>query len=202
MKLMAAQMRPDKQPDESLVMAAMLGDLCSFDELVMRYRAAAYRVARAVAGAELADDAVQEALLLAFRALPSLEEPSAFAAWLGAITRHAALRLSRNARRENVRRVELDEAILKFSEALSRPFAPPESFEAEEIRAAIAALPPDYRLILQLRYEDDMPLKRIASFLDLPLSTVKWRLHRAKQLAREQLSPARTARAPLAEALP
>lgn len=197
---MAAQTRPDKQPDESLVMAAMLGDLRSFDELVMRYRTAAFRVARAVAGAELAEDAVQEALLLAFRALPSLEEPASFAAWLCAITRHAAMRLSRNARRENDRRVELDEAVIRFSEALARPFTLPESFENNEIRSALDALPPDFRLIVQLRFYDDLPLKRIASFLDLPLSTVKWRLHRAKQLMREQLRPARGASALLAEA--
>ncbi len=197
---MAAPTRPDKQPDEALVIAAMLGDLRSFDELALRYRTAAFRVARAVAGAELAEDAVQEALLLAFRALPSLEEPASFAAWLCAITRHAALRLSRNARRENERRVELDEAVIRFSEALARPFTPPESFENDEIRSALEALPPDFRLIVQLRFYDDLPLKRIASFLALPLSTVKWRLHRAKQLMREQLRPARSASALLAEA--
>lgn len=197
---MAAPTRPDKQPDEALVIAAMLGDLRSFDELALRYRTAAFRVARAVAGAELAEDAVQEALLLAFRALPSLEEPASFAAWLNAITRHAALRLSRNARRESVRRVELDEAVIKYSEALARPFTLPESFENDEIRSALNALPPDFRLIVQLRFYDDLPLKRIASFLALPLSTVKWRLHRAKQLMREQLQPARSASALLAEA--
>lgn len=197
---MAAETRLDRIPDEPLVMAAMLGDLRSFDELVMRYRAAACRVARAVAGAELADDAVQEALLLAFRALPSLEEPASFAAWLNAITRHAALRMSRKARRENDRRVELDEAVLEYSAALAQPFTLPESLETAEIKAAIESLPVDYRLILQLRFEDEMPLKRIASFLDLPLTTIKWRLHRAKQLVREQLNSSQAAPALLLEA--
>ena len=44
-------------------------------------------------------------------------------------------------------------------------------------------------MILKLRFYDEMPLKRIAVFLDLPLTTVKWRLHRAKQLLREKLKP-------------
>ncbi len=193
--------RPEKQPDELLVMAAILGDLKSFDELVNRYRAAAWRVARAVAGHDLAEDAVQEALLLAFRALPSLEEPASFAAWLCAITRHAALRLSRRARREQNSRVDLDQAVLEHSEALARPFTPPESLENVEIRQAVESLPLDYRLILQLRFDDEMPLKRIASFLDLPLTTVKWRLHRAKQLVRQQL-PAVVAPARIAERVP
>ncbi len=197
---MTAEPGLNNLPDEMLVVAAILGDLRSFDELVLRYRAAAYRVARAVAGSELAEDALQEALLLAFKALPSIDEPTCFASWLNVITRHAALRMSRNARRESIRRVALDEAVLESSAALALPLTLPESFETAAIKAAVEALPEDFRLILQLRFYDDMPLKRIASFLDLPLTTVKWRLHRAKQLVRDQLQPARAASAQMIEA--
>jgi RNA polymerase sigma-70 factor (ECF subfamily) len=185
---MAAESRLNNLPDETLVVAAILGDLRSFDVLVLRYRAAVYRVAQAIAGTELAEDVVQEALLLAFKALPSIEEPDRFASWLYAITRHAALRASQHTRREQDRRVELDEALLEYSEALAPPLAPPDAFETAWVRAAVESLAEDHRLILKLRFYDEMPLKRIADFLDLPLSTVKWRLHRAKQLLREQLA--------------
>ncbi len=185
---MAPETRLNNLPDETLVVAAILGDLRSFDVLVLRYRAAAYRVAQAIAGTELAEDVVQEALLLAFKALPSIEEPDKFASWLYAITRHTAVRARQRRRREQDCRVELDEALLEYSEALARPLAPPDTFETAWVRAAIEALAEDYRLILKLRFYDEMPLKRIADFLDLPLSTVKWRLHRAKQLLREQLA--------------
>jgi RNA polymerase sigma-70 factor (ECF subfamily) len=178
-------------PDEALVVSAILGDLSSFDALALRYRSATYRVAQSIAGVELAEDAVQEALLLAYKALPSIEESSKFASWLYAITRHVALRMSKRMRREMRMRVDLDEALLEYSDALARPFAPPETFETAWIRAAIDSLDPEHRLILKLRFYDEMPLKRIAGFLDLPLSTVKWRLHRAKQLLREQLKPER-----------
>jgi len=57
-----AKTRPENLPDEMLVIAAILGDLRSFDALVLRYRAAAYRVAQSIAGNELAEDAVQESL--------------------------------------------------------------------------------------------------------------------------------------------
>jgi RNA polymerase sigma-70 factor (ECF subfamily) len=184
-----AEFNPNNLPDETLVLAAILGDLPSFDVLVLRYRSAAYRVAQAVAGNELAEDAVQESLLLAFKALPSIEEPAKFASWLYAITRHAALRMSQRSRQESHRRVDLDEALLEYSEALSRPFAPRDTFEEAWVRAAIETLEEEHRLILKLRFYDEMPLKRIASFLDLPLTTVKWRLHRAKQLLRERLKP-------------
>jgi RNA polymerase sigma-70 factor, ECF subfamily len=179
----------DNLPDEALVVAAILGDLSSFDVLAMRYRSAAYRVAQSIAGVELAEDAVQEALLLSYKALPSIEEPSKFASWLYAITRHVALRMSKRMREEMRKRVDLDEVLLEYSDALARPFTPPETFETAWVRAAIDSLDHDHRLLLKLRYYDEMPLKRIARFLDLPLSTVKWRLHRAKQLLREQLKP-------------
>jgi RNA polymerase sigma-70 factor (ECF subfamily) len=184
-----AETKPENLPDEMLVIAAILGDLRSFDALALRYRAAAYRVAQVIAGTDLAEDAVQEALLLAFKALPSIEEPAKFASWLYAITRHAALRMSRRSRRESDQRVDLDEALLARSGAFARPFAPRDSFEEAWVRAAIDSLDEDHRLILKLRFYDELPLKRIADFLDLPLSTVKWRLHRAKQLLREKLEP-------------
>jgi len=184
-----ATTQPEKQPDEMLVLAAILGDLRSFDALALRYRAAAYRVAQVIVGNELAEDVVQEALLLAFKALPSIEAPDKFASWLYAITRHAAYRFGQRSRQERERRVELDEALLENSAVLAQPFKPNEDFETAWVRAGIEQLAEDYRLILQLRFYDEMPLRRIADFLDLPLTTVKWRLHRAKQLLREQLAP-------------
>ena len=119
-----AKTRPENLPDEMLALAAILGDLRSFDALVLRYRAAAYRVAQSIAGNELAEDAVQESLLLAFKALPSIEEPAKFASWLYAIARRVALRMSQRSRRERSHRVDLDEALIEHSEAFARPLAP------------------------------------------------------------------------------
>ncbi|HEY7184689.1 MAG TPA: RNA polymerase sigma factor [Blastocatellia bacterium] len=184
-----AETRPENLPDEMLAIAAILGDLRSFDALALRYRSAAYRVAQSIAGNEMAEDAVQESLLLAFKALPSIEEPAKFASWLYAITRRVALRMSRRSRRERSQRVDLDEALIEHSAALARPLAPRDAFEEAWVRAAVDALDEDHRLILKLRFYDEMPLARIADFLDLPLTTVKWRVHRAKQLLREKLEP-------------
>ena len=183
------EIMPQNLSDEMLALAAVLGDLRSFDELVLRYRAAAYRVAQSITGAELAEDAVQESFLLAFKALPSLEEGGRFAFWLYTITRYVALRMSLHSRQERDRHVDLDNAVLEHSEALAQSFKPSEDFETAWVRVAIDSLAEDYRLILKLRFYDEMPLKRIAGFLDVPLTTVKWRLHRAKQLLREQLAP-------------
>ena len=187
---MTAEIIPEKLPDEMLVGLAILGDLRSFDVLALRYRAAVFRVAQVHANKELAEDIVQEALLIAFKALPSIEDPTKFAAWLYAITRHAAVRSSQQARNEKQRLVDLDEVLLENSAALVRPFGGEDVFETAWVRAAIDELDDEYRLILQLRFYDEMSLKRIAGFLSLPLTTVKWRLHRAKQLLKEKLTPA------------
>jgi len=170
-------------PDEILVVAAILGDLEAFDVLVLRYRPAVIRTARMMVPRDDVEDIAQEALLLAFKALPSLEEPRKFPAWLHAITRRCAFRFSERARAHQRGCVALDEAILEQVPALSRPM--PGDCGDEELRGALDVIPRDYALVLRLHFLDEMPLKRIAGFLGVSLATVKWRVHRGKQLLRE-----------------
>lgn len=179
-------MLPEEPPDEVLVVAAILGDLDAFDELAARYRAAVVRTAQGIVGREDAEDVAQDALLLAFKALPSIDEPPKFAAWLSAITRHRALRFSKRERSHQAGRIDLDLFLLEQVQALSHPMV--ESPEGDdELRMALENVPADYALVLRLRFFDEMPLKRIGAFLGTPLSTVKWRIHRGKQLLREQV---------------
>jgi len=173
-------------PDEVLVVAAIVGDLQAFDQLVLRYRAAVTRVASGIVGHGHAEDVAQDAWLLAFKALPSIEEPRKFAAWLSAITRNRAMRFGKNESKFQSQRVALDEVLIEKLEALSRPAL--ERIEDHELREALEKLPADYALVLKLRFLDEMPLKRIAAFLGAPLTTVKWRLHHGKKLLREQLA--------------
>lgn len=174
-------------PDEVLVMAAILGDISAFDTLVLRYRPAVVRVAQAIVGAELAEDVAQEALLTAFKALPTLDEPKKFPAWLHIITRHKALRFSHRERSLNQKRAELDQLLLERSASLSRPMLNGQPDRQVELKEAMEQLPPEYALVIKLQYFDDMPVKRIAEFLALPLTTVKWRLHKGKQLLKDML---------------
>jgi RNA polymerase sigma-70 factor (ECF subfamily) len=173
-------------PDEVLVVAAILGNLDAFGELAGRYRAAVVRTAQAIVGRDDAEDIAQDALLLAFKALPSIEEPSKFAAWLSAITRHRALRFNKRERPHQAGRIDLDEFLLEQVRGLGQPLTS-RSEEDDELKLALDNVPSDYALVLRLRFFDDMPLKRIAAFLGAPVSTVKWRIHRGKQLLREQV---------------
>ena len=192
-----------ESPDEVLVLGASLGNLEAFEQLVVRYRPAVVRLAGTVVGAENAEDVAQESLLLAFKALPSIEEPRRFAAWLSAITRHRALRFSKSEDKHLRKRVPLDEALIEKIEALARPLANTaaavnsqsvggaqsveERERDEQMLAALDSLPADYAMPLRLHFLDDMPLKRIAAFMGVPLSTVKWRIHHGKKLLRAKV---------------
>lgn len=178
-------------PDEVLVIAAILGDLDAFDELARRYRAAAVRAAQAIVGREEAEDVAQDALLLAFKALPSIEEPEKFAAWLAAITRNRALRMGKREQARKAVRIEVDEFLLEQVASLARPMID-ESSEEDELKLALERLPSDYAIVLRLRFLDEMPLKRISAFLGAPLSTIKWRVHRGKKLLRDEIEKLRS----------
>lgn len=176
-----------ESPDEVLVLGAILGNLEAFEELVLRYRPAVVRLARTVVGADDAEDVAQDALLLAFKALPTIEEPRRFAAWLSAITRNRALRFTKTEDKHVKKRVALDEALIEKIASL----AIRESAEDKErdalMNSAIDSLTMDYAMPLRLHFFDDMPLKRIAAFMGLPLSTIKWRIHHGKKLLRTRL---------------
>jgi len=174
-----------ESPDELLVMAAILGNLEAFEELVIRYRPAVVRLARMIVGADHAEDVAQESLLLAFKALPSIEQPKKFPAWLSAITRNRAMRFSKTEAALSNRRVALDEALLEKIGAITRPVADKE--RDEEMVKALESLPADYSMALRLKFLDEMPLERIASFIGVPLSTVKWRIHHGKKLLKAKI---------------
>lgn len=180
-----AEAEDQETPDEVLVVAAILGDLSAFDELASRYRAAAVRMAQSITGRDDAEDVAQDALLLAFKALPSIESPNKFAAWLGAITRNRAQRFLREEKRKRANHVGFDEVLLDHVEALTLPFV--YESENDELKRALENVPADYALVLRMHFLDEMPHKRIAAFLGVPVSTIKWRVHKGKQHLREQL---------------
>ncbi len=179
--------------DEELVVGALLGDLGAFDELVRRFRGAVLAVAEQTLGSrEAARDVAQEAFLLAFKALPQLEEPANFAGWLCAITRHRARRVGALAARSvPTEQSDLDRLLLEQSEELA---VHPEAELTRralgaEVRGALARLPDELQEVLKLRYWEEWPVRRIADFLSLPVTTVKWRLHQGRKLLRRHLEP-------------
>ena len=170
--------------DAELVVVALAGNTQAFDVLVNRYRRAMLTVAQQIVrNAADAEDVVQDAFLRAFEALPQLTDLNRFGAWLHSITRNRALRYYKNASR-----YQPQEDMEPYLNTVSNTSAtdPAQIVESElteqGIRDAIQSLPPDYQAVIELYYWAEMPQQRMAEFLALPLTTVKWRLRKAKEL--------------------
>lgn len=178
--------------EEELVVYALLGSLEAFDELVRRFRPAVVLVANQVLPSRsAAEDVAQEAFLLAFKALPQLKDRAKFAGWLCAIARHRARRIAlREQQCVPFEPSKLDRLLLMHSRALA---AKPEiewerQHERDCVLEALERLPSDFRVVLHLQHYEEWAVGRIAAFLSLPITTVKWRLHRGRHLLREYLS--------------
>lgn len=170
--------RLEQADDGQLAQWARDGCREAFGELARRYRTAVRLTARQIIGsAERADDVAQESLLIAFRALPTLAEPDKFGAWLGAITRHRARRVAR----QESRFVPLESSHFDT-------FQVPKSPASDDLTEAFAQLGDDYQTVIRLRYWDEWSVGQIAAFLSLPITTIKWRLHHARELLRRHLS--------------
>jgi len=171
-------------PDVRDVEACLHGDRQAFAGLVQRHQAGAMRLAWQLLGERTAaEDAVQEAFLRAWRALPELRQPGRFRSWL--------LRTTSNLCRDRMRRpnpvVDWGEQTL----AASTP-GPEALCEQGELQsrtsAAIRKLPPQYRILVALRHGEALSYQEMATTLGLPLTVVKNRMYRARRLLQQALA--------------
>ena len=175
--------------DAELVVAALAGNTQAFDVLVTRYRRAMLTIAQQIVQNPTdAEDVVQDALLRAFEALPQLSDLNRFGAWLHSITRNRALRYYRSASRYQPQE-DMEPYLNRETDTSAADPARIVEHEStlQAIRDAIQELPTDYQAVIELYYWAEMPQKRMAEFLSLPLTTVKWRLHKAKELLKTVL---------------
>lgn len=175
--------------DSALVAASLSGSREAYDELVRRYRGAVILVAwRSLGSREAAQDAAQEAFLTAFQQLGQLKDPSRFGPWLCTIARNGARRASRrDSGRVYVDDEQMDRVLATHChEFIGNPLEQVLKSERDgAIRALIAGLPESTQMVVQLYYGEQWEVARIAEFLALTRTTVKWRLHAGrKQIAR------------------
>ncbi|HZF28751.1 MAG TPA: sigma-70 family RNA polymerase sigma factor [Gammaproteobacteria bacterium] len=172
----------DPRSDTELVAACNLGDADeatrAFEALYRRHREFVLRVARRFTrDRELALDVLQETFAYLLRKFPPVGEGLVLTARLQTLLYPVAKNCAITALRK-ARRFPADPDIT----ADDLP-APSSLDTAEPIDAALAALPPERREVLTLRFVDDLSLAEIAAALEVPLGTVKSRLHLAiKQL--------------------
>ena len=169
----------------SLVRQAQAGNLDAYGAVVHRFQDMAVGYAYSILGDfHLAEDASQEAFIEAYRTLAQLRDPAAFPGWFRLIVRKHCNRLTRGARLE----------IIPLETAVEMPSAEKSPVEIAlerelqaDVLAAIKALPENQRSVTTLFYMNNYSQKEISEFLEVPVTTVKKRLHDARKRLKEGL---------------
>jgi RNA polymerase sigma-70 factor (ECF subfamily) len=181
--------------DVELVTRARQGDSAAFGELVDRHRNAVYRAALAALGSHAdAEDAAQDAFLLAYRRLDSFRGQASFKTWLLTIAWHHAINRRRSLTRMWRRMVEpkTNEEVEIVTAALATSNPTPEQAAAYDqlrraVRRAIQTLSPKLRDALLLAHAGEYSYQEIGAMLGAPLGTIKWRVSEARRIIRKQL---------------
>jgi RNA polymerase sigma factor (sigma-70 family) len=170
---------------ESLVRRAGSGDVRAFMELTLRFQNFAFGSALVlVRDFQQAEDVVQEALMAAWAALPTLDDPAAFPGWLRTIVRHHAFRVLR---RKHLQALPLTAAAEVPSEEPAADYSLEQRQRATVALAAIAELPDALREPATLFFVHECSHQDIATFLSLPLATLNNRLHAARKQLKQRM---------------
>jgi RNA polymerase sigma-70 factor (ECF subfamily) len=166
-----------------LVERARGGDRHAFAELVRASGARLDATARLnVRDRDLAQDAVQDSLIRAWRGLPGLRDPGSFDHWIHSLVVHACLDLIR-VRKRRVIEVAID------------PILEPEVFDdsgrvadRDQLDRALARLEPEARAVVVLHFYLDLQLPAVAAVLGIPVGTATSRLHRSLAIMRSTMT--------------
>lgn len=175
--------------DAQLIQETLAGHSAAFGQLVRKYQDRLYNTVVHVAGnAEDARDIVQDAFVQAFVKLDTFQHSSAFYTWLYRI----AFNVAASHRRRKRPTLSVDHARETSGlEPMDVAEGPAERLERNErcrqVRHAINQLSEEHRIVLVLREIDGCCYETIADILELPMGTVRSRLHRARLQLREQL---------------
>jgi RNA polymerase sigma-70 factor (ECF subfamily) len=158
---------------ERLVERARSGDVAAFEQLAERSMPDVYRLAVAMVGPDEGRDVAQEALVAAWRELPTLRRVERFDAWLRSIVMNRARNALRRRRRHPTVSLIADHATALVGEPLA------EAHRRLDLEAAFRAVSTEQREVLVLHYVVDLPLREVAATLGVPEGTVKSRLNAA-----------------------
>lgn len=166
------------ESDRELIELANKGDPAAFETLYHRYRDWVYRLAWRFTGNRAdALDVLQETFTYLLGKFPGFELTASMTTFLYPVVRHVSFTIRSKSNR-----------FASEEEILNEPAAPA-SEETEhyrtELAAVLAILPDEQREVLLMRFVDDMSLKEITAALNIPIGTVKSRVHNALQALRK-----------------
>ncbi|GIV31428.1 MAG: DNA-directed RNA polymerase sigma-70 factor [Saprospiraceae bacterium] len=184
------KLSPKAHEDFQLVKAAIAGDQRAYEALLNRYRSSVYNhLYKMVRNHDDAEDLTLEAFGKAFNKLSTYAPHYAFSTWLFRIAVNNCID---HIRKKRLRFLSIDQPIEHggdkdfASNLLSDVRNPEEELIREQklhmVRRTITRLSEKYRLMIELRYYQELSYEQIANELDIPLGTVKAQLFRAKEM--------------------
>lgn len=185
---------PAVATDEDLISAVVSGDRAAMASLIRRYNQILYRTARSILKDDTeAEDAVQEAFLLAYRGFANFRQDAKLSTWLIRIVVNASVgRLRKHSHRSRV--VQLSHHMRQTTPVPDReaPEGPDEVLARSEMRhlleTKIDDLPEPYCVVFMLHAVQELSVDETSEALGIPKATVRSRYSRARRLLRQSLS--------------
>lgn len=177
-----------------LVKLARKGDQTAFAELVELYKDKIFHLAyRMLSNRHEAEDIVQEAFLRVYKNFHRYDEKQKFSTWLYRIATNLCIDKLRKRKPSYYLDAEMNdqEGMDGYSLIPGDERTPESEYLLSEtqrtIHQAIAGLPSKYKSVIILRYLQDMSLQEISDVLEMPVTTVKTRVHRGREFLRKKL---------------
>lgn len=185
------------EPDDeaTLVRRIRAGDRRAFEQMMRRYNRRLYRLARAALRDQTeAQDALQDAYLLAYRSINQFRGEAALATWLSRLVLNECLgRRRRSLRRENVVRIVSSDTDSSVETVAGGDADLPDQAASRAqilglLESKLDELPEEFRTVFVLRSVEELSVEETAASLSIPQATVRSRHFRAKGLLREALA--------------
>ncbi|WP_226677356.1 RNA polymerase sigma factor SigW [Rossellomorea aquimaris] len=170
------------------------GDQNAFAELVELYKDKVFQICyRMLGNRHEAEDIAQEAFIRAYINIETFNQKRKFSTWLFRIATNLCIDRIRKKKPDYFLDAEVagTEGLTMYSQVAADVQLPEDEVEnmelQETIQTEISKLPEKYRSVIVLKYIEELPLQEISEILDLPLGTVKTRVHRGREALRKQL---------------
>lgn len=171
------------------------GDQNAYADIVNLYQHKLYQVCyRMLSNKQEAEDITQEAFIRAYINLHSYDQKRKFSTWLYRIATNLCIDRIRKKKPDYYLDAEVagTEGLNMYSQIAADEQLPEEAVEQMElqdrIQYEISRLPDKYRSVIVLKYIEELSLQEISEILDMPLGTVKTRIHRGREALRKQLN--------------
>lgn len=173
------------------------GDQSAFEEIVELYKTNVFYICyRMIGNRYEAEDLAQEAFIRAYLNIESFDQKKKFSTWLYRIATNLTIDFLRKRKPDYSLDADIggSDGLTLYTQIESNDALPEEQVEGLEfqqwIHKEILKLPPKYRSVIVLKYIDELSLKEISDILNIPIGTVKTRIHRGREALRKQIKKA------------